>query len=168
MLAVRDGGAPRKGVPPRCRGLGAAQPSPAPRPPRGPSARRRGRNSSHFLCAERYRCCPKPPGIFRPPCPRPLLMEQTGRLFRALFSCTFILSNKQLPARDKYLLVEAGAVSMLTYLSESRPACADGTWTDTLGSQPTQSQEGSLFRCGARGNIRSLLRSQHQQGHALI
>ncbi|XP_069438025.1 uncharacterized protein [Ovis canadensis] len=93
MLAVRDGGAPRKGVPPRCRGLGAAQPSPAPRPPRGPSARRRGRNSSHFLCAERYRCCPKPPGIFRPPCPRPLLMEQTGRLFRALFSCTFILSN---------------------------------------------------------------------------
>lgn len=60
MLAVRDGGAPRKGVPPPCRGLGAAQPSPAPRPPRGPSARRRGRNSSHFLCAERYAACSLP------------------------------------------------------------------------------------------------------------
>nr|CAI9706307.1 unnamed protein product [Rangifer tarandus platyrhynchus] len=60
MLAVSDGRAPRKGVPPWCRGLGAAQPSPAPRPPRSPSARRRGRNSSHFLCAERYAACSLP------------------------------------------------------------------------------------------------------------
>ena len=77
----------------------------------------------------------------------------------------FLFLQKQLPARDTYLLVEAGAVSMLTYLSESRPACADGMRTDTLGSQSTRSQEGSLFHWGARGNIRGLLWSQHQQRH---
>lgn len=34
---------------------------------------------------------------------------------------------------------------MLTYLSESRPTCANGMQTDTLGSQSTRAKRGASF-----------------------
>ncbi|KAI5125282.1 Cation Channel Sperm-Associated Protein Subunit Gamma [Manis pentadactyla] len=53
--------------------------------------------------------------------------------------------QKQLPASGKNLSVKAGAMSILTYLSEARLACARDIVTDALGSQPTLGREESLF-----------------------
>ncbi|KAG3267408.1 hypothetical protein H1C71_034883 [Ictidomys tridecemlineatus] len=53
--------------------------------------------------------------------------------------------KKQLPASSKQLSVEAGAVSMLTYLSEAKQACADDTGLTSWAHGPLGAERGASF-----------------------